>query len=110
MTWVTGLGPRHPREVFHLDAWCNGKGIPHPGIIPYGPWKKDRPAGAGPWDKEWPYPTLHPSIDEWPANEQWFENRNAPMTSEFTIHQNTCYAAAAFGWLCGPAEKSRSTR
>jgi len=105
MTWVTGLGPRHPREVFHLDAWCNGKGRPHPGIIPYGPWRKERDTGVGPWDKEWPNPTLHPSINEWPGNERWFENRNAPMTSEFTIHQNTVYSAAAFGWLCGPAGK-----
>ena len=110
MTWVTGLGPRCPREVFHLDAWCNGKGKPHPGIIPYGPWKKDRDTGVGPWDKEWANPTLHPGIDEWPGNERWFENRNAPLTSEFTIHQNTVFAAAAYGWLCGPAEPTRSPR
>jgi hypothetical protein len=110
MTWVTGLGPRHPREVFHLDAWCNGKGRVHPGIVPYGPWKKERDTGVGPWDKEWPNPTLHPSINEWPGNERWFENRNAPMTAEFTIHQNTVYSAAAYGWLCGPAEKPKSSR
>jgi hypothetical protein len=110
MTWVTGLGPRHPREVFHLDAWCNGKGKPHPGIIPYGPWKKDRDWGVGPWDKEWPNPTLHPPIDQWPGNERWFENRCAPMTSEFTIHQNTVFAAATFGWLSGPAERPKGPR
>src|SRR4028118_475559 len=39
MTWVTGLGPRHPVHVFHMDAWYNGKGRMHPGIIPYGPWR-----------------------------------------------------------------------
>jgi hypothetical protein len=110
MTWVTGLGPRYPKEVFHLDAWCNGKGRPHPGIVPYGPWKKDRDSGIGPWDKEWAYPTLHPGIDEWPGNERWFENRCAPLTSEFTIHQNTVYAAATFGWLSGPAEKAKGSR
>ena len=98
------------REVFHLDAWCNGKGRVHPGIVPYGPWKKERDTGVGPWDKEWPNPTLHPPINEWPGNERWFENRNAPMTAEFTIHQNIVYTAAAFGWLCGPAEKPKSPR
>ena len=41
-------------------------------------------------------------IDQWPGNERWFDNRCAPMTSEFTVHQNNCYAAAAFGWLCAP--------
>lgn len=110
MTWVTGLGPRSPREVFHLDAWCNGKGRVHPGIVPYGPWKKERATGMGPWDKEWPNPTLHPPIDEWPGNARWFENRNAPMTSEFTIHQNTVYSAAAYGWLCGPAPARKPSR
>ncbi len=110
MTWVTGLGPRHVREVFHLDAWCNGKGRVHPGIVPYGPWRKERDTGMGPWDKEWPNPTLHPAIDEWPGNERWFENRNAPMTAEFTIHQNTVYSAAAYGWLCGPAPARKAGR
>ena len=107
MTWVTGLGPRHPREVFHLDAWCNGKGRAHPGIVPYGPWRKDKDTGVGPWDKEWPNPTLHPKIDEWPGNERWFENRNAPMTSEFTVHQNVVFTAAAYGWLCGAADPKK---
>jgi hypothetical protein len=110
MTWVTGLGPRAVREVFHLDAWVNGKGRVHPGIVPYGPWKKERDTGMGPWDKEWPNPTLHPPIDEWPGNERWFENRNAPLTAEFTIHQNTVYSAAAYGWLCGPAPARKSGR
>jgi hypothetical protein len=110
MTWVTGLGPRHPREVFHLDAWCNGKPTVHPGIVPYGPWKKERATGMGPWDKEWPNPTLHPPIDDWPGNARWFENRNAPMSSEFTIHQNTVFTAAAYGWLCGPAPARKPSR
>ena len=29
-TWVTGLGPRYPTQVFHMDAWYNGKGRPTP--------------------------------------------------------------------------------
>jgi hypothetical protein len=103
MTWVTGLGPRHPRHVFHMDAWYNGKPGPHPGIIPYGPWRKDRDLGQGPWDNAWPNQTVHPAIDEWPGNERWFDNRCSPLSGEFTVHQTTCYAAATFGWLCGPA-------
>lgn len=101
-TWVTGLGPRHPTQLFHLDAWYNGKPTVHPGLIPYGPWKKEKDFGQGPWDQAWPHPTCHPVIDQWPGNERWFGNRCAPMTSEFTVHQNNCYAAAAFGFLCAP--------
>ena len=44
--------------------------------------------------------TVYPVIDQWPGNERWFDNRNSPMNSEFTIHQTNCYAAAAFGFLC----------
>ncbi len=99
-TWVTGLGERHVREAFHMDAWYNGKGRIHPGVIPYGPWKKTKALGQGPWDSDWPNKTVHPTIDLWPGNERWFENRNSPLSAEFTIHQNTAPAAAAFGWLC----------
>ncbi|GAB4452613.1 MAG: hypothetical protein OHK0029_03840 [Armatimonadaceae bacterium] len=99
-TWVTGLGPRHPTQVFHMDAWYNGKDGFHPGIIPYSPWRKGKDLGAGPWDADWPNQTLYPSIDSWPGNERWFNNRCSPMASEFTIHQNTGPAAAIFGFLC----------
>ena len=100
MTWATGLGPRHPRQVFHMDAWYNGRGGFHPGIIPYGPWRKERTEGLGPWDVAWPHKTVYPPIDSWPGNERWFDNRCSPMNSEFTIHQNTAPAAAIFGFLC----------
>jgi len=100
-TWVTGLGPRHVQGVFHMDAWYNGKPTPHPGLIPYGPWKKANAQGMGPWDSDWANKTVHPAIDLWPGNERWFDNRNCPLSAEFTIHQNTCYSAATFGWLCG---------
>jgi hypothetical protein len=102
-TWVTGLGPRHPTEVFHMDAWYNGKDQPHPGVIPYGPWRKQKDQGTGPWESDWANKTLYPAIDEWPGNERWFSNRCAPLTSEFTIHQNTGPAAALFGFLCADA-------
>ncbi len=99
-TWCTGLGPRHPANVFHLDAWYNGKDGPHPGIIPYGPTKKSKERGIGPWEADWVNPTCYPPIESWPGNERWFENRGCPMTSEFTIHQTTAPSAAIFGFLC----------
>ncbi len=102
-TWVTGLGVRHVQGIFHMDAWYNGKPTLHPGLIPYGPWKKAKDFGMGPWDSDWANKTVYPVIDQWPGNERWFDNRNCPLSAEFTIHQNTCYAAATFGWLCGPA-------
>jgi hypothetical protein len=99
-TWVTGLGPRCPTQIFHMDAWYNGKGRFHPGLIPYSPWRKEKDQGMGPWDAAWPHSTLYPGIDAWPGNERWFSNRCSPMASEFTIHQNIGPAAAIFGFLC----------
>ncbi len=108
MTWVTGLGPRHPVHVFHMDAWYNGKDRCHPGVIPYGPWRKERGEGLGPWDVAWPHKTVYPPIDAWPGNERWFDNRCSPMNSEFTIHQNLAPATAIFGILCTPGAAARS--
>ena len=102
MTWVTGLGRRHPVHVFHMDAWYNGKGEMHPGIIPYGQWRNEKTLGQGPWDQAWPNKTLYPAIDAWPGNERWFDNRCSPMNSEFTVHQNTGPAAAIFGIPVSP--------
>ncbi len=102
MTWATGLGVRHPNQVFHMDAWYNGKDGPHPGVVPYGPWRKAHDQGVGPWDADWPNQTLYPSIDNWPGNERWYDNRCAPLGSEFTIHQTTAPSAAIFGLLCAP--------
>jgi len=108
MTWVTGLGVRHPNHVFHMDAWYNGKGKFHPGIIPYGPWRKGKDQGAGPWDADWPNQTLYPSIDNWPGNERWYDNRCAPLNAEFTVHQNIGPAAAIYGFLCAPGPQELS--
>jgi endoglucanase len=101
-TWVTGLGPRYPTAIFHMDAWYNGKGKYHPGLIPYSPWRKEKEQGQGPWDPDWANQTLYPAIDAWPGNERWFNNRCSPLGSEFTIHQNIGPAAALFGFLCAP--------
>ena len=101
-TWATGLGPRSPRYVFHMDAWYNGKDGPHPGVVPYGPWKKSKEEGQGPWDNDWANKSVYPAIDQWPSAERWFNNRCAPLSSEFTIHQTIAPSAAIFGILCGP--------
>ncbi len=100
-TWATGLGPRSPKSVFHMDAWYNGKDGPHPGVIPYGPWKKAKEQGQGPWDNDWANKSVSPPIDEWPGGERWFNNRCSPMSSEFTIHQTIAPSAAIYGILCG---------
>jgi hypothetical protein len=99
MTWVTGLGPRHPEQVFHIDAWCRGY---HPGMIPYGPWRTENANPTWVTDHDWPNLTVYPAIENWPGNERWFDNRWSPLNSEFTVHQNLGPAAAAFGLLCAP--------
>ena len=102
-TWMTRVGPRCPTEIFHMDAWYNGKGNYHEGLIPYSPWRKSKDQGQGPWDVDWANPTAYPQIDKWPGNERWFSNRCSPMGSEFTIHQNIGPAAAIYGFLCAEA-------
>jgi hypothetical protein len=98
-TWITGVGPRFPTQIFHMDAWYRDTPGYQPGLIPYSPWRKEKDLGSGPWDQAWPHQTLHPSIDEWPGNERWFSNRCSPMGSEFTVHQQSGPAAAIFGYL-----------
>ena len=102
MVWMTGVGPRNVTQFFHLDFWCLSK-FP-PGFIPYGPWRKEKPYGNGPWDSHWANKTAYPDIDQWPGNEMWFSNRNSPMSSEFTVHQNSGPAAAFYGILAGSAK------
>lgn len=104
-TWITGVGERYPTEIFHMDAWYNGKGKYHPGLIPYSPWRNEGRQGEGPWSQFWAYKTIYPTkIEEWPGNEQWFSNRCSPMGSEFTVHQNIGPAAAFYGILAGKAD------
>jgi endoglucanase len=99
-TWITGVGARPVTQIFHLDAWYRGSF--QPGLIPYSPWRKEKDSGQGPWDVAWPYYTVYPTnIDVWPGNEQYFSNRNSPMASEFTVHQNIGPAAAFYGLLIG---------
>lgn len=113
IVWMTGVGPRHVEEMFHMDAWYNGpdggsKGY-HEGLIPYSPWRKERDFGQGPWDVAWAHKTVHPPIDQWPGNERWFPNRCTPLGLEFTVHQNIGPAAAYYGLLAAPGLGARPT-
>jgi len=99
MTWATGLGSRHPNQVFHIDSWCVGY---HPGMIPYGPWRTENNNPTWVTDHDFPNLTVYPAVANWPGNERWHDNRWSPMSSEFTIHQNIAPSAALFGLLCAP--------
>jgi hypothetical protein len=108
-TWVTGLGTRHPNQVFKIDCFSLGY---HDGIVPYGPWVTDNTNYVGMWvtDHNYADQTDYPPVGtttapNWPGNERWNNNRWSPMSSEFTISQNLAPSAALFGFLCaqGPA-------
>lgn len=101
IVWMTGVGTRSVQQMFDLDGWYNGKDRFPPGMIPYGPWRKEQNTGQGPWDLGWAYSTVHPAIDQWPGAERWFENRNTVLNGEFTVHQQTGPAAAFYGILRG---------
>jgi hypothetical protein len=107
MVWVTGLGERHPREVFHHDSWYDGIDQMVPGIVPMGPVRHDaeaKPTGA--WDSQFAQLTTYPAAKTWPPHELWFENRLCPPTNEFTVG-NIARAAAAYGYLCADLKPKR---
>ena len=92
----------NPRE---RAAWYNGTGRFHPGIVPYGPWVKQKEEGQGPWDHDWANKSAYPAIAQWPGAERWFANRCSPLNSEFTIHQTIAPSAAMYGILCATPEE-----
>jgi len=104
-TWITGLGIKRPERVFHMDSWYNGKDEMAPGITPYGPWRDEKGfTGQGAWDVAWSYKSIYPKeINSWPGHERWFGNYSCPLNAEFTVHQNTIYNAAVYGFLVGPS-------
>lgn len=126
MTWISGLGPRHPLGFFHLDDWYLEGGT-RIGIIPYGPWRvpdtwqrtpNDLPQ-RGPWSIAWGWDSTYPPIlggkpghwpedapGTWPGHETWFDLYCSPQAGEFTVHQNNCAAAATYGYLAALARRS----
>ncbi|CCH52773.1 Endoglucanase D Short=EGD [Fibrisoma limi BUZ 3] len=109
-TWVTGLGERSPREIFHMDSWYSGNtNTTRTGIVPYGPWlaSNPRPAQQGWWDHHWPERTgsLYPAnLDEWPGHERWFEQRTSPLATEWTVHQSQLWSIMTYGALFAAEE------
>jgi endoglucanase len=104
--WVTGSGDRSPGDnaVMHWDSWYDGRPQPVPGLLVMGPSKVAPGDDRGPWSIAYQQKTCYPAATEWPIHELWFENRLCPPTNEFTIGM-IAEAAAAFGYLRGPAAK-----
>ena len=104
-TWATGLGARHPNQIFKLD--CFALGAYYDGVVPYGPWKTENPAPGWVTDHDFANLTCYPSVGsvtvpQWPGGERWHDNRWSPMSSEFTIAQTIAPTAALFGFLAAP--------
>jgi len=112
-TWMTGVGPRPATVAFHLDSRYNHNWVPYKGMIPYGPWSMNYDynpykwtidgvevsGGHGPWNKDWANFSVQPSMAGWPGHERWNSNIHAPMSSEFTVHQNSVHAALVYGFV-----------
>jgi endoglucanase len=112
MVWVSGLGQRYPREIFHPDSWYDNIQEMIPGVVPMGPFRHDlnaKPTGA--WDPQFAQLTTYPAASTWPAHELWFETRLSPPSNEFTVG-NIADAAAAYGSLCAtpPAKAASAER
>ncbi|WP_169513365.1 carbohydrate-binding protein [Flexithrix dorotheae] len=118
MTWVSGLGERHPEQALHLDSWYNDAGIKGEiveGIVPYGPvWhgvfdpqnchcEADADIIQAGWthDSDLGKILSYPDRFSWPISEAWFDTRYAVLDGEFTVHQNNAYALGAYGYLIG---------
>lgn len=109
MTWITGVGKKYPTQVFNIDWWYNKKGIKEivPGIIPYGPtsdcdWMHGKNGDCdahGWWDSDYAHSKCYPNKNLWPVHERWYDNRYAPPSSEYTVHQTTAPATAVYGYL-----------
>jgi endoglucanase len=107
MTWITGLGEKYPKGIFHLDSWYSSSGGVRLGIVPYGPWKKDNNGAFGPWRNEWAALTTYPDYNTFPGHERWFDQRTAPLSGEFTIHQTNLSSAFLYGALAGRSFKRK---
>ncbi|MEO1624989.1 MAG: glycoside hydrolase family 9 protein [Bacteroidota bacterium] len=101
MCWITGLGERSPQEILCLDSWYLGGGQPRQGVVPYGPSRAENGfVGLGPWTHLWAFEYIYPADEDlWPAHERWFEQRVAPPTNEYTVHQNMAPPIFTYGYL-----------
>lgn len=109
MTWITGVGDQFPTQVFNMDWWYNKAGIKEivPGIVPYGPtadcdWMQGKNGDCnawGWWDSDYAHSKCYPDQSLWPVHERWYNNRYAPPSSEYTVHQTIAPSAAIYGYL-----------
>lgn len=101
MSWIVGVGERYPEEIFNLDSWYIDTDKPRYGIVPYGPWDANRGFNQlGPWNHLWAFEYIYPKEWEaWPGHERWFEQRTAPLTNEYTVHQNLAPSIFVYGYL-----------
>jgi endoglucanase len=97
--WVTGVGERDQKEIFHLDWWYGGKEAVLPGVTSYGQTLSGYFGPLGPWNHMWATQFVYPNIESWPGHERWFSQRTSPFTAEFTVHQNTRQTALVYGLL-----------
>jgi hypothetical protein len=107
-TWVSGLGERSPnQDIFQLDGWYNGTNTMTDGLIPYGAQKAygsifpdinalspDYPISGSNGTKIYPV-----DFSKWPGHERWFNQRWAPNTCEYTIHQTIAPALCLYAFL-----------
>jgi hypothetical protein len=106
MTWISGVGPRNPTGIFHMDWWYSGNKNVIKGVVPYGPWRVNNDNPLGWWSADWGFKDnnnnarIYPAnIGSWPGHERWFNQRVTPIGCEFTIHQNTVLAAFVYSFL-----------
>jgi endoglucanase len=104
MSWITGpnLSERQPKNVFSLDNFALNESEMYPGVIPYGTWYSTYFGPLGAWNINWGGQYIYPTtIDSWPGHERWWNNRNAPLNSEYTVHQGHAVGILTYGSLCG---------
>lgn len=106
--WVTRLGDRPVWAVLNVDQRNDDDPDTIPGIVPYGFLSnqfhnEQHNVYNGGYGKKSCYPNDTGWATNWPIHELHFENRYPPMTAEYTVHQNSAPAVAAYGFMCGEA-------
>lgn len=98
LTYITGLGSRHPMEPLHLDSLVFIRQYtrpPMPGIPAYGPVDSfpgasySQPAGAA----------FYPAFNEQPRALRYADVRTVPPCSEFTVWEMQAPIAELFALL-----------
>jgi hypothetical protein len=103
MTWITGLGEKHPTNILHVEAarrWGpQGLGAPL-GIVPYGPAAYYRSGDGWCAVNADAHNICYPSHSEWSIAELWFEWPGIVCNNEFTVHQTVGPSIFAYAGMC----------